>query len=568
MRSVTDTTTVSNGVQLKQLQREYRNMEMNRKVYADQVNRVVKRQQNTIDKLRKENGLLKEEVNLSTRQENGSSLHQQQEQSAKARDQIRRLQKKIGSEQQKFDKVSKLVESMRHQVLYQKKNMGGVHAPKDNQELVQKQIRILENRLHTSQSKFNRTLAQNKIYRDEIDDLRRERLIFDDIYRKIEKEHADKKKQMTETIEWSNQAYQQRDDFHRQIRELQEKNRQEMEAHRKAMAESQHRIDEIIGTGRTDPTSSISSTYKERVAGCRTIETNVIGREYERRKEDPAVDVHSNQLWENCEEAMRKIQAATGFSDPNKLVDTFLSRENRNFSLFNHVNEQHDEIERMQQVYENSRERELALDDECCGDGQHQGQRCNDKDILMRKSANSNDTDIDHRRLMQSYEAKCLLTRKIISAVRFHVQTLYTKIGCNTKTPSECYDMIMTEGNIIQSLATIEEHADRILQEYAAVVQDGKSSMVSQISKGSGQIVQSQNSIIHGKHEPKLSLLMQHAMRMGVLIASDQDHMQIGFADLQHSSDEDSVSNQKASDEQIRGSIGHRNFHIHKSEQE
>ena len=58
--------------------------------------------------------------------------------------------------------------------------------------------------------KFNQSLAVNKKLRDTIDNLRRERLVFDTIYRKFERELMEQKKQMADIIEQSNAAYEAR----------------------------------------------------------------------------------------------------------------------------------------------------------------------------------------------------------------------------------------------------------------------------------------------------------------------------------------------------------------------
>ena len=84
--------------------------------------------------------------------------------------------------------------------------MGGVNAARENQAMVQKQIKILENRLDQALVKFNQALAKNKALREQIDDLRRERVVFDTIYRKLERELHEKKKQMANVIEISNNA--------------------------------------------------------------------------------------------------------------------------------------------------------------------------------------------------------------------------------------------------------------------------------------------------------------------------------------------------------------------------
>ena len=46
-------------------------------------------------------------------------------------------------------------------------------------------LKYLRNRLDQALVKFNQSLAQNKKLREDIDDLRRERVVFDSIYRKL-----------------------------------------------------------------------------------------------------------------------------------------------------------------------------------------------------------------------------------------------------------------------------------------------------------------------------------------------------------------------------------------------
>jgi hypothetical protein len=52
---------------------------------------------------------------------------------------------------------------------------------------------------------------------------------------------------------------------------------------------------------------------------------------------------------QNFEEAFNKIKAATGISDIEELVRTFIKNEDQNFSLFNYVNEQTNEIEKLEE---------------------------------------------------------------------------------------------------------------------------------------------------------------------------------------------------------------------------
>ena len=52
------------------------------------------------------------------------------------------------------------------------------------------------------------------------------------------------------------------------------------------------------------------------------------------------------QKVQSYEEAFAKIQASTGISDIDELVATFIDAEDKNFSLFNYVNELNNEVRR------------------------------------------------------------------------------------------------------------------------------------------------------------------------------------------------------------------------------
>jgi F0F1-type ATP synthase membrane subunit b/b' len=49
--------------------------------------------------------------------------------------------------------------------------------------------------------KFNEALTRNREMREQIDNLRRERLMFDTIYKKLDRELTEKKTQMAEIIQ-------------------------------------------------------------------------------------------------------------------------------------------------------------------------------------------------------------------------------------------------------------------------------------------------------------------------------------------------------------------------------
>lgn len=70
---------------------------------------------------------------------------------------------------------------------------------------------MLEQRLEKANIKFNDAVSTNKTLREQIDTLRRERVIFENVYKRLEKELLSKRQDMANIIEIANTAYEERD---------------------------------------------------------------------------------------------------------------------------------------------------------------------------------------------------------------------------------------------------------------------------------------------------------------------------------------------------------------------
>lgn len=103
------------------------------------------------------------------------------------------------------------IKLLTNEIIEQKRKQKGANGTLEKHSQLQKQIKILENRLDKANQKFNEAIAHNKDLRESIDSLRRERVIFDNIYRKLEKELHNKRKDMANIIEIANSAYEERD---------------------------------------------------------------------------------------------------------------------------------------------------------------------------------------------------------------------------------------------------------------------------------------------------------------------------------------------------------------------
>jgi uncharacterized coiled-coil DUF342 family protein len=74
--------------------------------------------------------------------------------------------------------------------------------------------------LDKANQKYNQTIAYNKSLRDEIDTLRRERLVFEQIYSKLTSDLEAKKKEMEKIVKIANTANQDREHATNELTEL------------------------------------------------------------------------------------------------------------------------------------------------------------------------------------------------------------------------------------------------------------------------------------------------------------------------------------------------------------
>ena len=149
---------------------------------------VLRKQQHTIEKLKLENESLKNDI--ATKQTKISLrpvTSFEQNVKDKLHLDIEKYNKKIRIEKDMISMSIREISTLKGKVWYQRRSMGGVNAARDNQRLVEKQVRILENRLDQALVKFNKSIAHNKMLRKQIDDLRSERSNFESVQSKLEK---------------------------------------------------------------------------------------------------------------------------------------------------------------------------------------------------------------------------------------------------------------------------------------------------------------------------------------------------------------------------------------------
>ncbi|TPX72829.1 hypothetical protein SpCBS45565_g00298 [Spizellomyces sp. 'palustris'] len=330
-------------LELQKLARQYRIMEGDRKAYSEESRLLITKQRATIEKLKRENQYLVDELALLEQRTDEKNLVGREKKVEALAEQADAYNRKIRALLNTMSSLDATTTALSRDIDTQRSHLGGVNAAYENSESITKQIKVLENRLDKALVKFNKSLAVNKTMRGVIDNLRRERMVFDGIYRKFEKEVGEQKKLMAEVIEASNSAYEARDEAQARMIALKEKSEKEHQAY----------IQEIKELDRSlEQDKRLKDFMATKVADRHVLEDGDLKKEG--KKKDKTVlkprfgsqDTLTDSL-ESYEKSFSQIQSKTGVSSIKDLVKRMKTVEDENFSLFNYVNEVNNDMEQL-----------------------------------------------------------------------------------------------------------------------------------------------------------------------------------------------------------------------------
>lgn len=438
--------------ELLQLQREYRNMEVNRRAYSEESQAMIRKQQKTIEKLRSDNDTLRNDIATIMRGSNRPMTIAQHQDIHRLHDGRQKYMIMIEEEKNTFHMMEKQIDEIRQAALDQRKSMGGVNAVKENNMMIEKQIRILENRLDKALIRFNEAIAGNKTLRDRIDDLRRERGVFENIYRKMERELIEKKKAMAEIIETSNHAYETRDTYQMEIAAIEQANRKEQEEFEEQMLE----LGKLLDTDLALPLPIRKSVSSKTLRESQQLSNPNLHKSASLPGDNIIIENAALERVQNFEDAFQKIRQSTGITDVEELVRIFIKNEDHNFSLFNYVNEQNNEIEKCEEQIQLLREEENKLMQESGDDVHHHKQVLRDLEAKLQSTES----------MAEKYDMRCHDLQKSVESLKQGINSLFEKLNLTEENPIEG---VITESNMVSYLGHVEDKANRLIEEYFEV---------------------------------------------------------------------------------------------------
>lgn len=425
-------------LELERLQRQYRMVEGDRRSYNDEAQTTLKKQMEQLDQLRKENEFLKGEIRGAERA-NVDARHVQSE-VAELHAKMAGYQAEIQTESEALAELDKELKRKEAELVEKRKATGGKSVKVQQQTRLDDQIVTMENRLDKALKRYNTCLTDNARLRDTIEKLRQERRVFDSLQKKLEKELQDQKRGMAEVVERSHAAYEARDEAQNKIAALSEKHAKEMQQYDVEIKD----ITRIIEHDRK------LKSFMGVKGQARAAEDAALTQ---RRKAE--TQQSPDEVLRTYEEAFARIKETTGIQDTARLVDRFIEIEEKNFALYNYVNELNNDIERLQ---EKVKETEKGITRSHKEGEQSDEQR---KRTLQELEARLAVTEVS----CSGFEAKQGEVLTQLDALKSGVESTFNKVGCD-------HDLILgvlgnhqiTEANIMQFMAAIEKRTNELLQ--------------------------------------------------------------------------------------------------------
>lgn len=500
--------------ELDAIQRRFRDMEAKHRLSNDDSIQTIRMQRSKIDKLKTDNERLKEELALETRQAKMSmtsgSGHSSMGSTMSKTSNLDHGEsgemylRKIEIEKKRIAELDLQIKKMEESILQQRSDMGGINANRETSKTIQKNIRMLENRLDKALVKYNEALGHNKKLRETIDNLRRERIVFDGIYKKLEGDLIAIKNEMSAIIHEANAAYIARDYAQSEMLRL----KAEADGEQKQFENEWKELTKLIDQDQKMKDFLIN---KDRENMNDAVVTSVLEQEQNLRKKlskgawqivkDKAHIHMAQEKVKSYKDSFDKISNATGIEDIDMLVNTFIAAEQQNFKLFNQVNKLSNEIERIEEQIANTQrdielitgedeeevmggaevgsdeEKELEVDtgktkEEADDEDVEEavaGGLGNQRQVILRELKNKiKSTEMMTTRYKNEYQESL----RTMSSLKDGISSILGKIGIDQNNKA-MMDMLkntgVTESNVMEILGVIEQKTNDLINRYQTV---------------------------------------------------------------------------------------------------
>ncbi|KAJ8388986.1 hypothetical protein AAFF_G00125470 [Aldrovandia affinis] len=425
--------------ELAKLQRQFRIMEGDRQAYGIETQNLIRRQMQEIQKLQKEHEELRCSLAVSESQARRLRDAEAKQSLISALERRDEVEEQLEREKQTIAQLEQEIFSTERKLAGQRRGGSAVSLNGKAQSCQTQQAG------HTLENKLDR-LAKISGLREDLEILHVERNRFQQLYRRLGKELQEIRRDVGDVINQSTLAYDARVEAQYKTVTLNEKAVKDLAQHSVEMQElerviaHEHRLKTFMGTKNQERADEESQEANRKQAT----------EERERRKTEMGEETVAS-----LEEAFNRIQCATGEEDLDLLVMKFIEVEDRNFALFNYVNEQNNEAETLRDQISQIRQEMAQFRDE--------GQRQEEEHSALLREVGERQQEAEEQ--AQEYEQRATVVGKILDQLKTGVGSMFENIGCDR---SAIEDMLgsssgIRDNDIITYLGQVEQRTNELL---------------------------------------------------------------------------------------------------------
>ncbi|CAL8338805.1 unnamed protein product [Lota lota] len=434
--------------EMGKLQRQFRIMDGDRQAYTIQSQELIRKQRQEFEKLKKEQEELQRSLGVS---ENVSRRQQDSQDSRKLRSLLERrdgLKAELEQEKECQRELQKEISSYEKKLAeVQKGVLTASDAQISQMRQAQKAIRILENKLDRALVHFNEQLTKNSHLREDLETLRVERARFHQIHHSLTQERQAIRKEIGEMIHLSTSAYDARVEAQSKMSMMREKAVKDLAQYNTERKELERVIahEQRLKEFMTVKCSERSGQEEGQEMGRRQFSEMREHRRMDSGKE--SVDV--------LQKVFERIHTITGEDNLDMLVTRFIQVEDRNFALFNFVNEQNNDAEALrEQIHQIRGEMEKFQGEGVQNQQEHHA-------LLKERDQQQRETECK----AGEYEQQANAVSKILDQIKTGVNRIFSKMDGDRSVIDDLLGSTagINENNMMTYLGLVEQKTNELV---------------------------------------------------------------------------------------------------------
>ncbi|XP_026202814.1 coiled-coil domain-containing protein 114 isoform X2 [Anabas testudineus] len=407
--------------EIAKVQRQFKIMEGDRQAYSIQAREQIRKQQHEIDKLQKE----QEELHRNLGVCKSSSREQQDNEDAQS---LRAL----------LEQRDMVEEELRKEMQCQKEL---------EKEISNMKLKMAELKKGEALTRFNEQLTKNSHLREEMQTLHIERVRFQQLRNRLEKELHEVRKKIGEMISLSTAAYDARVEAQSKMTMMREKAVKDLAQYNVEMKELERVIAHECNLKDFMTTKCSERSGQD--------DSHEMGHRRMSMANEPKRMDSGEESLDALEEVFERIQTVTGEDNLDMLVTRFIQVEDRNFALFNFVNEQNNEAEALKDQINQIQGEMEQFRVEISQQEQDHGSLLRDIDEQQKETESQ----------AEDYENEANIINKILDEIKTGVNSIFSKMECDR---SVIEDMLgsstgISENNIMSYLGVVEQKTNELL---------------------------------------------------------------------------------------------------------